>query len=113
MGTCMEWMDGITEEAKEEIAGIVSAEYLEAGKGVGEIMGYVAERLKGNISRSGLEDYVGIYIEFLDFGDLLRLRDELGAQWMVDSVNDVCVVLGILIRRAYGRYRAEGQSIGH
>lgn len=108
----MEWIDGITEEAKGEIAGIVGAEYPEAGKRVDEILEYVVERLGGAISRNGLEDYVRLYVEFLDFGDMLRLRDELGKQWMADSVSDICVVLGILIRRAYGRYMAEEQSIG-
>lgn len=108
----MEWIDGITEEAKKEIVGIVGAEYPEAGKRVDDILGYVVKRLGGSISRRGLEDNVRLCIEYLDFGDLLRLREELSRQWMADSVADICVVLGILIRRAYGRYMAEEQSIG-
>ena len=102
----MDWLNNITEEAKKEIVGIVGAEYPEAGKRVDEILEYVVERLCGTISRNGLEDYVRLYVEFLDFGDLLRLRDELGKQWMADTVSDICVVLGILIRRAYGKYMA-------
>ena len=106
----MDWIDGITEEAKGGIVGIVSAEYPEAGKRVDEILEYVVERLGGTISRSGLEDYVRLYVEFLDFGDLLRLRDELGRQWMADTVSDICVVLGILIRRAHGKYMAHQEG---
>ena len=109
MERIVEWLDGITEDAKGEIVGIVSAEYPEAGKRVDGVLDCVVKRLGGSISRRGLEDNVRLCIEYLDFGDLLRLRDELSMQWMADSVADICVVLEILIRRAYGQYM---QSIG-
>lgn len=106
----MDWLGNITEDAKKEIVGIVGAEYPEAGKRVDEILECVVERFGGTISRNGLEDYIRLYVEFLDFGDLLRLRDELGKQWMADTVSDICVVLGILIRRAYGKYMAHREG---
>lgn len=102
----MDWLD-MPKGGKEEIVGIISAEYPEAGKRVEEILGYVVERLNGCISRSGLSDYVRLYIEFLDFGDLLMLRGELSGRWSVDSVNDVSTALEIIIHRAYNRAHAQ------
>lgn len=108
----MERLENITKEAKEEIAGIVGAAYPEAGKRVDEILNYVVDKLGGSISRNGLLDYVRLYLEFLDFGDLLLLREELGnaqgKQWMVDSVREMGTAMSVLIQEAYAKYKALG-----
>lgn len=108
----MERLENITKEAKEEIAGIVGFAYPEAGKRVDEILNYVVDKLHGSISRNGLLDYVRLYLEFLDFGDLLLLREELGnaqgKQWMVDSVREMGTAMSVLIQEAYAKYKALG-----
>lgn len=112
----MDWLNNITEEAKKEIVGIVGAEYPEAGKRVDGILEYVVERLCGTISRSGLEDYVQLYVEFLDFDDLLLLREELGnaqgKQWLVDSVREMGTAMSVLIQEAYAKHKACAQPVG-
>lgn len=106
----LERLENITKEAKEEIAGIVGFAYPEAGKRVDEILNYVVDKLGGSISRNGLLDYTRLYLEFLDFGDLLMLREELGnaqgKQWLVDSVREIGTALSVLIQEAYAKHKA-------
>lgn len=85
------------------IVGIVSASYPEAGKMANEIMGHVARKLHGSVSLETLRDFASYYVECLDFGDLLGLRDELSGRWSVKSSRDIVNVFMELLFEANKR----------
>ena len=89
------------------IVRIVSASYPEAGKMADEIMGHVSRKLHGSISLEALRDFASEYVEGLDFGDLLGLRDELSGRWSVKSSRDIVNVFMALLREANERLLLE------
>lgn len=108
-------MNGITGEntvyfSRKQAKGIVrivSASYPEAGKMADEIMGHVASKLHGSISIEALRDFASCYVECLEFGDLLGLRDELSGRWSVKSSRDIVNVFVKLLFEANARLLVE------
>ena len=88
---------------KKGIVGIVSASYPEVGKMADEILGHIVNKLHGDISLEALRDFASEYVEGLEFGDLLGLRDELSGRWSVKSSRDIVNVFMALHKEAWGR----------